>query len=99
MRSISFISILLVLGLTWPLSAQLDQELLGNANEIVESEGTLELVSEQEARYTERHRITILNAESRANLFYVFYDPDNKILDLDADIYNITGEPVRKVRK
>lgn len=82
------------------IHAQLDNsDLLTNAREIVESEGVLEILNETEARYTERKRITILNKDSRANAFVVHYDPDNKILALDADIYDLSGKAIRKVRK
>ncbi len=98
MRHISLFSLLLLI-IQLPVAAQLDQAIFGSANEIVEAEGMLEILSEEEARYFERKRITILNEESRANFFYVLYNDENKILDLDADIYDITGKPVRKVRK
>lgn len=82
------------------LLGQLDNKaLLLHANEIVESEGQLEIISASEAIYSEKKRIVILNKESKANGFAVFYDPDNKILDLDADIYDLSGTPIRKVRK
>lgn len=82
------------------LLGQLDNKaLLLHANEIVESEGQLEIISASEAIYSEKKRIVILNKESRANAFAVFYDPDNKILNLDADIYDLSGTPIRKVRK
>ncbi|WP_367392490.1 DUF3857 domain-containing protein [Lewinella sp. LCG006] len=82
------------------LLVQLDNKaLLLHANEIVESEGQLEIISASEAIYSEKKRIVILNKESKANGFAVFYDPDNKILSLDADIYDLSGTPIRKVRK
>lgn len=82
------------------LLGQLDNKaLLLHANEIVESEGQLEIISASEAIYSEKKRIVILNKESKANAFAVFYDPDNKILNLDADIYDLSGTPIRKVRK
>lgn len=82
------------------LLGQLDNKaLLLHANEIVESEGRLEIISPSEAIYSEKKRIVILNKESKANAFVVFYDPDNKILNLDADIYDLSGTPIRKVRK
>jgi hypothetical protein len=82
------------------LFGQLDNKaLLLHANEIVESEGTLEIISASEAIYSEKKRIVVLNKESKANGFAVFYDPDNKILNLDADIYDLSGTPIRKVRK
>ena len=99
MRQISFFISLVLILLQSPLFGQLDQDILGVANEIVEAEGELELLSEEEGRYYERKRITILNEESTANLFYVFYNSENKILDLDADIYDMTGKQVRKVKK
>ncbi|MEO0873065.1 MAG: DUF3857 domain-containing protein, partial [Bacteroidota bacterium] len=99
MRQISFFIALFLIICQLPLLGQLDQNFLGVANEIVEAEGELELLSEEEARYYERKRITILNEDSKANLFYVFYNDENKILDLDADIYDMSGKQIRKVKK
>ncbi|MEL7246998.1 MAG: DUF3857 domain-containing protein [Bacteroidota bacterium] len=99
MRQISFFIALFLIICQLPLLGQLDQNFLGVANEIVESEGELELLSAEEARYYERKRITILNEDSKANLFYVFYNDENKILDLDADIYDMAGKQIRKVKK
>ncbi|WP_020538332.1 DUF3857 domain-containing protein [Lewinella cohaerens] len=93
--------ILLFLAFTQlSLQAQLDNKaLLEHANEIIESEGQLEIINSSEAIYSEKKRIIILNKESKANAFAVFYDPDNKIMNLDADIYDLSGTPIRKVRK
>ncbi|MEZ4984252.1 MAG: DUF3857 domain-containing transglutaminase family protein [Saprospiraceae bacterium] len=97
MKSYFFIIILLF---GWELSAQtLDSAMLRHAHEVVEASGTLEIISESEARYSEKQRIIILNPESDANLFYVGYDPVNKIEVMDADILDMTGNPIRKVRK
>lgn len=91
---------LLIFVSTTPLLAQLDNSsLLLHANEIITSEGALEIVDEKEAIYYEKKRIIILNSASKANAFAVYYDPESKILDLDADIYDLNGQPIRKVRK
>ena len=99
MRMQLILTVLMLCLALQPMKAQLDGIGLGAANEIVETSGEIELLDASEARYSERQRITILNAESRANFFYVYYDDDNKILNLDVDIFDINGEPVRKVRK
>lgn len=100
MRQLFCLNLLLLLVIS-EATAQLDQAnlQLEDADEIVEATGVLELINEEEARYSERKRITILNKESEANLFYIHYNPDNKILSLDADIFDMEGKPVRKVRK
>jgi transglutaminase-like putative cysteine protease len=54
---------------------------------------------EEESVYSVTKRIIILNKASKANTFSVRYNPDNKILDLGADIYDLSGKPIRKVRK
>jgi hypothetical protein len=86
--------------ISFHLSAQLAQvPLLANANELVKAEGEVKLISEEEGVFTVKKRITILNESSNANLFYVYYDSDNKILDLDAKITDTRGNDIRKVKK
>ena len=97
--NITYLLTLTILLSSYSLFAQLDGMRLGNANEIVEAVGEIEFINEEHARYYERKRITILNAESEANLFYVHYNHENKILNLNVDLFDITGEPIRKVKK
>jgi len=88
------------LALPLVLPAQLaDQSFLADAYEIAETEGRLEILNETEARYSERRRITILHEKSQANSFGIGYDSDNKIEQFDADIYDLSGTAIRKVRK
>lgn len=61
--------------------------------------GEIELFDVLEVCYFECQWIIILNVESRVNFFYVYYDDDNKILNLDVDIFDINGELVWKVCK
>lgn len=95
-----YFSVFLLVFSGFTLLAQLEQiPNLENAAEIVRAEGEVELISEAEGIYAVKKRVTILNESSKANLFYVYYDSENKILDLDAKITDLNGNDIRKVKK
>ncbi|MEL7220980.1 MAG: DUF3857 domain-containing protein [Bacteroidota bacterium] len=95
-----YFSVFLLLLNVWSLSAQLEQiPNLEFANEMVRTEGEVELISESEGIFSVKKQVTILNEASRANFFSVYYDSENKILDLDAKITDLSGNEIRKVRK
>ncbi|MEM9261698.1 MAG: DUF3857 domain-containing protein, partial [Bacteroidota bacterium] len=98
MKRTTFFILLLIYSFA-PLWTQDLPSIFDHANELVETERKLDILSRSEARYTETKRITILNEESRANQFAVSYNPDNKIERIDADIYDLAGNKIRRVRK
>lgn len=79
--------------------AQLTSEALEYADEMATTEGHIEILNDQEAVLTLKKRYTILNEHSEANLFYTGYNDENKLLSIDADIYDLAGNKIRKVKK
>lgn len=96
-----YLSLLILLCFSTCLSAQLvsDVSFLEHATEIVTESGEIEIKDTEEALYSVKRRVTVLDEQSEANLFYVYYDDDSKLLRMDADIYDLSGKPIRKVKK
>ena len=75
------------------------EDLKENAYDVVRFEETIfEVKSIKEGSLYIKKIITILDKKSDANVLYVFYDSDSQIGKIKANIYEASGQLVRKIK-
>lgn len=73
-------------------------DLLENAEEIYRKDRTEITVSnDKEATLNVHQIVTVLNEESDANEFIIYYDPDSPVKNISAGIYDQNGQLLRKM--
>ena len=107
MKNIGLSSLLLLLSFTlsaadgeYPVS-KIPATLLKSANAVVRTEDIrFELKNDQEAVYTSRYVITILNANGNKWAdFYEYYDRHRQIESAEGMLYDASGRQLKRVKK
>jgi len=75
-------------------------ELLENADAVIRSENVLiDVKNKREAKKTIKKVITILNEDSHANTFVLYYGPGSEVKNITVNLYNKLGQGLRKMDK
>jgi len=76
----------------------LPQNLIENATEVIRMDKTIvDVKNESEARISVKKIVTILNNDSDANSFALYYDSESAVKNIAAVIYDKMGYPLREM--